>query len=573
MRDRQTVRFAACLLCVLTSVGTLGAQIVRGRVESQSHASVDGAVLLLIDSAGTVASRALSNGTGDYAIRAPAPGQFHLRALRIGFRPFNSERFQLSSDTTIVLRMTDVPRPLPAVTTVEREQCHVRPDSELAVAALWEDAKTALYAAAITRDDHGYLFDMVDHTRRYDFQSRELIDMGFIESAVHDTKSWASVAPEQLRRDGYVIEEKDSTTFVAPDIEILLSPYFTDTHCLRVHDKPGTGSRLAGIDFDPAKHFGHVEVRGTLWLDRATRQLTSFDFFYVDFGPIAVNDTIAGGHVGLARLATGARVITDWSIRMPIGHAVDDRIMASTRRGMRRMGGGASGLVALDRQRLVVDEIRVAGGTLRDVLRDSAVVWSRQTGSVDVHVSERGDSAVSNAIVQLVGSKSARRSDAVGGTAFERLVPGEYLLDVGTDELDALGRPRTRVHIEIDTIARAVARIAIEAPIDAARSTCGADARSLPDDAGVIVGAVTRGERPVEGRMITASWAVGPTGAGTPGPSTTRTSKTLAGDGGYLLCGVPRDRDVSIHVAGDSTITVAQLKRGQVVRVLPLSLP
>jgi hypothetical protein len=74
----------------------------------------------------------------------------------------------------------------------------------------------------------------------------------------------------------------------------------------------------------------------------------------------------------------------------------------------------------------------------------------------------------------------------------------------------------------------------------------------------------------VEGKLVTASWASGTDSAG---GSTTRTARTLAGDGGFLLCGVPRDRALSIQVAGDSTVTVAQLRRGQVVHVLPVSLP
>ncbi|MDB4876564.1 MAG: hypothetical protein JWM41_3010 [Gemmatimonadetes bacterium] len=569
MRDRKLARLAAWVLCILVLAGTLEAQTVRGRVLSRSGASVDGAVLLLIDSAGGVAARALSTGTGAYALRASAPGRFRVRALRIGFRPVDSDRFTLSGDTTIVLRMTDDSRPLPAVTTVERGQCHVRPDSLLVVGVLWDDAKTALYAAAITRDDRGYLFDIVDHTRRYDFASHDLLDIAFSENSVRDTRSWASVPPERLRRDGYVLEARDSTTFVAPDIEVLLSSYFADTHCLRVHDKPGHPS-MVGIDFTPAQHFGHVEVRGTFWLDRATQELSSLDFSYVDFGLSATDDTLAGGHVELARLSTGARVMTNWSIRMPIGHAVTERHVSSPHRTMRRAGGGSTALSVLDRQEWTVDEIRVTGGTLRNVRRDTVVVWSRQTGAVDVHVSARGDSGVSGAIVSLVGSPGVQRSNATGGVAFERLVPGEYLLDVGTDELDALGWPRNRVHVEIDTVARAIARVTIESSIDAARSTCGVDARSLPDDAGVIVGAVTRREHPVEGKLITASWTVG---SGGPGGSTTKTAKTLAGDGGFLLCGVPRERAVSIHVAGDSTVTMAQLGRGQVVRVLPVALP
>jgi hypothetical protein len=557
---------------LLITVARANAQLVRGSVRSRAMSEgIPGTVLVLIDSANSAVARTLADEHGDYVLYAPSSGRYRVRALRIGFRPITSEPFGLAGDTTITLQMVDLPLDLPAVTTRERTQCSVRPDSGLALAALWEDAKTALLATAITREGFGYRFELVDHTRIYDFSTRELLGVGLTETAVYETRSWASVSPERLRRDGYVLESRDSTAFIAPDIETLLSDYFVSTHCFRIGTHRGAVDSLIAVDFDPAEKGKHVEVRGTLWVDRRTHELQSLDFSYVNLElPVAGADSVAGGHVGFARLTTGAWVMTDWAIRVPVAHVASEQGLPPAQRR-------AGGPIVLIHRHPVIDELRVSGGTLRDVFRGGTLIWSRGTRSVRVHImtgDSRANVPAQDAAVFLVGSQ--RRfalTDTAGMATIDDLLPGAYLIEVATRELDVLGWARARARIDVDSAARSTADVRVGSSLDAARAVCLDDAKTLNGETGVIVGSVSHGNEPVAGRIVTVSWIGEAAGAHSPGSIVTRTVRSLASDGRFLACGVPRNRPIEIRVAGDDAApTATRLAGDQVVGIVSVAL-
>jgi hypothetical protein len=546
-------------------------QVVRGSTHSRATGGgIPGTILVLIDSANATAARTLADENGDFVLYAPARGSYRLRALRIGFRPVTSERFGLVGDTTIALQMVDLPIDLPAVTTRERTQCSVRPDSGLALGALWEDVKTALLATAITREGAGYRFDLVDHTRTYDYATRELLDVGLTETAVYDTRSWASVSPERLRRDGYVLESRDSTAFIAPDIETLLSNYFVSSHCFRIGTHLPDADSLIAVEFDPAAKEKHVEVRGTLWVDRRTHELRSLDFSYANLElPVPGADSVAGGHVGFARLPAGAWVMTDWSIRVPVAHVASEQ---GPPPAQRRVGGP----IVLIHRHPVIDELRVSGGTLRDVFRDGTLVWSRHTRSVQVRITSgdsRGGAPAKRAAVLLVGSRRPfALTDTNGAATIDELLPGAYLIEVATRELDVLGWARARVRIDVDSATRSTADVRVESSLEAARAVCLDDAKTLNGETGVIIGSVTRGAEPVSGRLVIVSWIGDAAGAHSPGSIVTRTVRTLASDGRFIACGVPRNRPIEIRVAGETATTPTRLAGDQVVGIVSVAL-
>jgi hypothetical protein len=565
------VPLLACGL-LMTLVGSATGQVVRGSVHSRAiNDGIAGTVLLLIDSANAIAARALADEHGDYVLYAPMRGRYQIRALRIGFRPMTSAPFSLAGDTTIAIQMVDLPLDLPVVTTREQTQCAVRPDSGLALTALWEDAQTALLATAITRDDAKYRFDLTDYTRIYDFKTRELLDVDLKEAAIYDTHSWVSASPERLQRNGYVVERRDSATFIAPDIETLLSEYFVATHCFRVGVQRGDADPLIAVEFDPASRAKHVEIRGTLWLDRRTHELRSLDFNYVNLDlPMAGADSAAGGHVGFARLSTGAWVVTDWAIRVPVAHVASEQ---GSSPALLRIGGP----VGILHRHAVIDELHVSGGTLRDVSRDGTLVWSRGTRSVEVHVTSanaRADLPAGHSAVVLVGSQ--RRfvlADSLGHAAIDDLLPGAYLIEVTTPELDVLGAARTRVRIDVDSSASPATDVRVKSSLDAARAVCLDDAKSLNDDTGVIIGSVRRGDEPLSGRAVSVSWIGEAAGAHSPGSIIRRNVRTLASDGRFLACGVPRNRPIEIRVAGDEAApTMARLTTDQVVGIVSVVL-
>jgi hypothetical protein len=568
-RHRRRTALAGGLLFAATAQAT--GQVVRGSTHSRTTGDgIPGTILVLIDSANGTAARTLADEHGNFVLYAPALGRYRVRALRIGFRSVTSEAFGLVGDTTITLQMVDLPYDLPTVTTRERTQCSVRPDSGLALATLWEDVKTALLATAITREGAGYRFDLVDHTRTYNYTTRELLGVGLSETAVYDTRSWASVSPERLRRDGYVLESRDSTAFIAPDIETLLSEYFVSSHCFRIGTHLGNADSLIAVEFGPAARQRHVEVHGTLWVDRRTHELKSLDFNYVNLDlPVRGADSVAGGHVGFARLPAGAWVMTDWAIRVPVAHVASEQ---GPPPAQRRVGGP----IVLIHRHPVIDELRVSGGTLRDVFRDGILVWSRRTRSVQVRITSgdsRGDVPAEQAAVFLVGSQRPfALTDTSGTVTIEGLLPGAYLIEVATRELDILGWARARVRIDVDSAARSTADVRVESSLEAARAVCLDDAKMLNGETGVIVGSVTRGAEPVSGRLVIVSWIGDAAGAHSPGSIITRTVRTLASDGRFIACGVPRNRPIEIRVAGEAATTPTRLTSDQVVGIVSVAL-
>src|SRR5262249_34541955 len=155
----------------------------------------------------------------------------------------------------------------------DRNNCHLRPDSALATFALWDQAKTALLAAAITLERSDYRFDKVQWVRAFDVLKSELRDVSLTEAETHGTKPWTSVPAERLQQYGYAVEDDSGMTFFAPDLDVLASRYFSDTHCLHFNSGHGADGAMVGLDFEPAERPRHVEIRGTLWLDSTTSEL------------------------------------------------------------------------------------------------------------------------------------------------------------------------------------------------------------------------------------------------------------------------------------------------------------
>src|SRR5205823_8755300 len=119
---------STCLIMGASRVAA--AQLVHGTVSSAVAAGrLPGAVVLLLDSSLTTRARALTSDSGTFTIGAGASGRFHLKVMRIGFRPTESPAFDLRIDTTVALALTHIPVVLPAVTTRDRGDCRLHPDT------------------------------------------------------------------------------------------------------------------------------------------------------------------------------------------------------------------------------------------------------------------------------------------------------------------------------------------------------------------------------------------------------------------------------------------------------------
>jgi len=97
----------------------------------------------------------------------------------------------------------------------------------------------------------------------------------------------------------------------------LISDAFLRTHCFET--KPGRGETegLIGLAFTPARDRTLPDITGTLWIDRGTAMLHHLDFTYVRL-PQELVASRAGGRLEFMRVPSGAWIVRDWVIRMPV---------------------------------------------------------------------------------------------------------------------------------------------------------------------------------------------------------------------------------------------------------------
>jgi hypothetical protein len=144
------MRFSTLAVIAVAGISAhLGAQQVRGVVRDSSLAApLPGAVVTLLDSAGTSVSRAISDASGSFVLTRTTRA-VRLRVVRIGYRP---QVVGLpAGPNTVEIAMAKLPPMLAAVRVTDSELCPGANASTNAV-ELWEQAKAGLLATVVARE-------------------------------------------------------------------------------------------------------------------------------------------------------------------------------------------------------------------------------------------------------------------------------------------------------------------------------------------------------------------------------------------------------------------------------------
>lgn len=531
MRFRPLIGLAALLLAPTF----VGAQVVRGAVlDKGTGAPVSGIVVVLLDSAGSVLQRDLTDTAGRYRLRAPRSGAYRVRTLRIGFRPFTSETFAVGSPDEIERQIivSSVPVSLDTIRVVSRSACRALDDSSAVMFRIWEQAQTALTALQLS-NTRSMLATIVTY-QRWEHPARDhvLEQERQVVSAV--TRSpWHSISPDSVRAAGYVtLDTRGWTTYHAPDLDVLLSDSFVEDHCFRVAEASHSKGQL-GVAFEPTPARRRVpEIQGTVWFDRGSSELRRIEFEYVNV-PRPVRAMRAGGNLEFVRLRDGTWTISRWSLRFP---EIESR---QTRTGAHL----AAGTVTEE----YVSRVRVEGGELSLVMRRGDTLWkglpSTLTGFV---VDSSTGRAVSHAKVSLRGTSAKVVSDVSGQFRFSDAIPGRYLVEVRTPSLDSIGAAEELriVHAASDSL------LVIRVPNaeQVAWSRCG------PDTTGVIAGRIRMrdgGRSPSRVRIV-ATWT-DPGTRSAEGSEQQRWRDAVAdASGAYHICQLPLGKAFELRVESDS---------------------
>ena len=503
---RVSARFCAiaAATAAVVSLGSpalLHAQTFRGTLQTTAHGSpVAGAIVVLADTLHAIQARGRSDEQGRFVLRPGAPGRFSLRVQRIGVRPYESASFELKADTTAVIALSDLPFSLPEITSRAASACRARSLASAATRQSWEDVRTALIATSLTYTEQRNRFSIAEVRRVYSEYPPALHSVSVHEQTVTATQPWTSFAPDVLAEHGYVLFADDRLTFVSPDLDVLLSRSFENTHCFApalAHE-----GALVGLSFDPSSSLkNNTDIAGTFWLDSASHELRRLTFHHTGL-PYILSDSTGESVVRFATFAPDAWFIPEWTIRAPMP-ALVSRLATIVQ--LQVFGDVLAGrdlrhytwrLAGVNEQRGTVLAVHRASAAA-----DTGAIWTGPTGSIRVEV-VTGPGAngvrtpVPGAEVELVGSTREQASDSAGVVTFEGLAPGDYKLTVSTLAYTLFSMEPAVSVVRVDAGAAARAVVALRSEIELRMAHCRDTSQY------VIVGSIVHDGAPVPGARL-----------------------------------------------------------------------
>jgi hypothetical protein len=162
------------------------------------------------------------------------------------------------------------------------------------------------------------------------------------------------------------------------------------------------------------------------------------------------------------------------------------------------------------------------------------------------------------AFITIVGQPRSAVSDSRGRFRFDSIAPGTYVLAMQHEVLDSLGLSGASARWTIVDGTEEV-RVSVPSFRTFWRSVCGGEPPAR--DTGFVYGTVRQpdGRTPVRGATVTVSWMdlVNRGTAQEPDIIQRRYARDAESDadGGYGICGIPRDVIASIQANTDSTMT------------------
>lgn len=531
-------------------------QTIRGTVHTDDSVAVPGVVVLLVNDAGITVVRTLGDARGTFVLRAPGPGRYALRTLRLGYRPVTTSSMSLGAgqDTTATLRLARVPVVLERVVVQARRACRTR-TSPGAVAALWNAAQTALEGYRTTLATRHYTVRIITSQRRMAPDAKTLLVEQRQTREGTTVRPFGSLPADSLEKVGYVTVTPSGdgataeTIYRGPDAEVLLSPEFGDSHCFDLAASTDPDQRLVGLTFRPRRTpraNGIVDVEGTLWLDRFTSELRRIDYLYAGLPPESRDH--ARGTIEYAALPDGGWVLRRWAIHMPV---LELRMIQTADRSVMR---------TRRERRPVVAGVEVSAGEVQEVRSGAQVVWTSRTASLAGHLGSPVGSVVLRRIDPIDGSSQAVRVDPSGAFRIDSLAPGPHSVTVTDTTLDPLRLATDTVRFTIaEPGQRAELTVAPPGVHQVLRRLCGASAPDTTTRA--VIGTVrspTGALLPnVEVRATFLSRVQRTAGERLSARTESRATRTDA-SGRFLLCGVSGERPVQLRAsAGESVGTVS----------------
>lgn len=422
-------RGASSLLLALLLATPLSAQQLVVHVRAaESGRPIAGAVVSVLDSAGTTRGEGLTSADGTWRARVALATRARFRVRRIGFAPHFSEWHRVDP-----ARLLEVTLRVPAdritlakvVVTARGKRCSRQDLAATEAGALWDQIHTALAATEASRLDALVRTSVRTHESWLDRQGN-VESTRLVGTTLSGAVPFATRSPDSLSRFGYAEVARDGEgTYYGPDARLLLSPQFLAEHCFWLERGRGATAGLVGLGFAPVDGRRVPDIAGTLWVDEATSALRFLDYRYENLR-LPAPAKLTGGRVVFEALPSGAWMVRSFSIRMPRFRQYGERPGPLTLGGYVLASGDAAVLGQVNPIRMPAPPTPPSRPTSTG--RVVGVVFDSLLGA-----------PLAGATVSVARSSLRTRTDDAGRFVLEAVPDGFRHLAIAHPALDSLG--------------------------------------------------------------------------------------------------------------------------------------
>ncbi len=347
MRTRMSVVLA--LMACVSGGRFAAAQTVRGRViDAANKAPIMSVLAELRDLKGNLIVQTFTSPSGTFVLIAPPNQRYQLRLAAIGYARHAPLDVVLANDPVALsdVVLTAVAVTLPEIRAMAGKRAcgksELTPDT---FGGLIDVARTSLQMMDATMRSAQLGFEMQIMTR-YAAKGSGKDSSISADTTAGTLREWPvrSLSIDSLQLGGFQRVKTEAEGFgyqyYGPDMTVLVSDWFLDTHCFSL-DKDRSKGDTVVIKYDPIGHPKYVDVSGTLVLDRSSLTMRTLTWELRDL-PDGVPDRAAGGDMHFAERSNGLWVPTDWVIWAPltkVSRTISRPVMLGSPPGQR--GGSA----------------------------------------------------------------------------------------------------------------------------------------------------------------------------------------------------------------------------------------
>jgi hypothetical protein len=526
----QRVMRMALVATAALAVGrpVLGQTVLVQVLGADTSQPLIGAIAHLVTPSGEVVSSRLSDRNGRALFAGVPAGQYHVRAEMLGHSTGESPVFGVVEGGSVPLVLRLDPRAIAiegVSVTAEAGPCQSRPAQEgRLLADLWDEARKALSAAALTDREGIYRYSLLKYERTLDTDD-VVLDESQERQRGYMRTPFASRAVEDLARDGFVQRGSAEWIYEAPDAGTLLSEAFLDSHCFRLVDGGPDRPALVGLAFEPTGENEDLpDISGTLWIDRDSVALRWIEYTYENLEP-DVRPGDATGRVEFQRMPAGTWIVPEWWIRMPL---VEVDVARSDRR--RRITG-----------------FHVSGGRVIEALEAGGRDLGRgvTTGAIEGIVVDSLGMPMRGVEVGTAGSNQTLFTNAEGRFNIVNLAEGTYRVSFVDADLVAMGFPPPTVTREVVGGVSSSLQFVMPTPAALLREACGTETEPGTSVLGGVVRNAATNE-PIAGATVRVTWSRVDLVATTSRQTQSGFETTTDAFGVYRFCSVPRREELTI---------------------------